>query len=184
MATDSNNRTESFGLPGGASFLRSVPRPTTKISLVAGLAKPTQRRRNVTTTPKNSDGDQDAFLSTDERTGCNLVQENGPRLESTASHQTARVPHPNFAIVNPSKVSSMAREVLVVWLKLRKEYEEYTQGRGKEGKEDVSAVMKSVKSFFDASVLETLCEVCWGVDQSSVTDDFLLGKIYEITDSF
>ncbi|KAG3164239.1 hypothetical protein PC128_g20187 [Phytophthora cactorum] len=69
--------------------------------------------------------------------------------------------------MNPSKVSSMAREVLVVWLKLRKEYEEYTQGRGKEGKEDVSAVMKSVKSFFDASVLETLCEVCWGVDQSS-----------------
>ncbi|KAF1781190.1 hypothetical protein GQ600_19259 [Phytophthora cactorum] len=67
----------------------------------------------------------------------------------------------------PVQVSSMARQALVEWLKLRKEYEEYTQDRGKEGKEDVSAVMKSVKSFFDASVLETLCEVCWGVDQSS-----------------
>ncbi|KAE8879103.1 hypothetical protein PF003_g36769 [Phytophthora fragariae] len=44
--------------------------------------------------------------------------------------------------------------------------------------------MKSVKSSFDANVLETLCEVCWGVEQSSVTDDFLLEKIHEITDSF
>ncbi|ETO99946.1 hypothetical protein F441_22629 [Phytophthora nicotianae CJ01A1] len=44
--------------------------------------------------------------------------------------------------------------------------------------------MTSVKSSFDASVLETLCEVCWGVDQSTVTDEFLLEKIHEITDSF
>ncbi|KAE9174363.1 hypothetical protein PF004_g26682 [Phytophthora fragariae] len=44
--------------------------------------------------------------------------------------------------------------------------------------------MKSVKSSFDANVLETLCEVCWGVEQSRVTDDFLLEKIHEITDSF
>lgn len=43
---------------------------------------------------------------------------------------------------------------------------------------------ESVKSSFDANVLETLCEVCWGVEQSSVTDDFLLEKIHEITDSF
>ncbi|OWZ09181.1 Cleavage induced protein [Phytophthora megakarya] len=52
----------------------------------------------------------------------------------------------------------MARAVLVGWLKLRKEYEEYTKGRCKDGTEDVN--------------------------QSSATDDFLLKTIHEITDSF
>ncbi|ETI32724.1 hypothetical protein F443_20519 [Phytophthora nicotianae P1569] len=137
----------------------------------------------MTTTPKGSDGEQETFFQVNEPTGSSLLQGDS-RVESTTSHQTARVPHPIFAIVNPPKVSSMARAALVKWLKLRKEYEEYTKDRCKDGKEDISAVMKSVKRSFDASVLETLCEVCWGVDQSTVTDEFLLEKIHEITDSF
>ncbi|ETO61460.1 hypothetical protein F444_20525 [Phytophthora nicotianae P1976] len=137
----------------------------------------------MTTTPKGSDGEQETFFKANEPTGSSLLQDDA-RLESTASHQTARVPHPVFAIVNPPKVSSMARAALVEWLKLRKEYEEYTKDRCKDGKEDVSAVMTSVKSSFDASVLETLSGVCWGVDQSTVTDEFLLEKIHDITDNF
>ncbi|KAG3095908.1 hypothetical protein PI125_g16131 [Phytophthora idaei] len=81
-------------------------------------------------------------------------------------------------------VSSMSREALVEWLKLRKEYEEYTRDRCKDGKDEMAAVMKSVKSSFDANVLETLCAVCWGVKQSSVTDDLLMEKIHAIADSF
>ncbi|EEY67842.1 cleavage induced hypothetical protein [Phytophthora infestans T30-4] len=138
----------------------------------------------MTTTPKNSGGDQKTYLSTDERIKSSLGQGGDPRMESTTSDQAARVPHPIFAIVNPPRVSSMAREALMEWLKLRKEYEEYTRDRCKDGKEEVSAVMKSVKSSFDANVLETLCEVCWGVDQSSTTDDFMLEKNHEVTDSF
>eukprot|EP00644_Phytophthora_capsici_P003447 jgi/Phyca11/116545/e_gw1.31.177.1 len=37
---------------------------------------------------------------------------------------------------------------------------------------------------FDASVLETLCESCWGVGQSSVTDEFPQRKAHDITGSF
>ncbi|POM61054.1 Cleavage induced Hypothetical protein, partial [Phytophthora palmivora] len=139
----------------------------------------------MSTTPKKSGGDRDydIYPSTGERSGDDVVLVSDWILEGTTDSQ-GRVPHPTFAIVNPPKVSSMAREALVDWLKLRKEYEEYTRDRCKDGKEDVDAVMKSVKCSFNANVLETLCEVCWGVDQGSVTDDFLLKEIHEITDSF
>ncbi|ETL40357.1 hypothetical protein L916_08440 [Phytophthora nicotianae] len=40
----------------------------------------------------------------------------------------------------------MAREAIVEWLELRQEYKEYTRDRCKNGKEDVSAVMKFIKS--------------------------------------
>ncbi|KAE8983521.1 hypothetical protein PR001_g22360 [Phytophthora rubi] len=138
----------------------------------------------MATTSTKDGGDHETFLFTDERSGDDTAQGGDSGLESTTSRQVARVTHLIFAIVNPPKVSSMAREALVEWLKLRKEYEEYTKDHCIDGKEDVTAVMKSVKSSFDANVLGTLCEVCWGVEQSSVTDDFLLGKIHEITDSF
>ncbi|OWZ09292.1 Cleavage induced protein [Phytophthora megakarya] len=138
----------------------------------------------MASTPKHNSGDQETFLSRSKGIEDNEVQRSDSGLETMTSGLTARVPHPIFAIVNPPKVSSMARAALVDWLKLRKEYEEYTKDRCKDSKEDVSAVMKRVKSSFDANVLETLCEVCWGVDQSNVTDDFLLNKIHEITDSF
>ncbi|KAG6583149.1 Cleavage induced protein [Phytophthora cinnamomi] len=78
----------------------------------------------------------------------------------------------------------MVLEALVEWLKLRKQYEKYTKDHCKDGKEDVAAVMKSEKSSFYTNVFETRCEICWSVEQSRVTDDFLLEKIHEITDKF
>ncbi|ETL80717.1 hypothetical protein L917_18811 [Phytophthora nicotianae] len=77
----------------------------------------------------------------------------------------------------------MAREALVEWLKSQNEYDEYIMDHCKDENKAVYAVMKCVKSAFDANVLDTLCEVCWGVDQSSVTKK-ILGEIYKITDSF
>ncbi|OWY92264.1 Cleavage induced protein [Phytophthora megakarya] len=112
----------------------------------------------MTSTPKHNSGDQGTFLSRSEGIEDKEGQRSDSGLEIMTSGLTARVPHPIFAIVNPPKVSSMARAALVDWLKLRKEYEEYTKDRCKDSKEDVSAVMKRVKSSFDANVLETLCE--------------------------
>ncbi|KAF4033876.1 hypothetical protein GN244_ATG14191 [Phytophthora infestans] len=79
---------------------------------------------------------------------------------------TRRVPHPIFAIVRPPKASSMARESRVEWLKLRTAYEGHIKDRCKDGKEDVASVMKSVKSSFDAHLLETLCKT------HGITDSF------------
>ncbi|KAK1934282.1 hypothetical protein P3T76_011485 [Phytophthora citrophthora] len=93
------------------------------------------------------------------------------------------MPHLIFAIVNAPMITSVARGDLVEWLKLRKEYVEYTKERCKDGKEDISTVLKSVKSSFDASVLETLFEVSWGVGKESLSDEFLLTMIHEITDN-
>ncbi|KAE8981746.1 hypothetical protein PR001_g23914 [Phytophthora rubi] len=72
----------------------------------------------------------------------------------------------------------MAHEALVEWLKLRKEYEEYTNDRCKDGKEDVAAVMKSVKSSFDANVLETLCEI------QQITDSFQNQELPDVKELF
>ncbi|KAF1788434.1 hypothetical protein GQ600_6505 [Phytophthora cactorum] len=149
--------TISFGLPGGASFLRSVPRPTTKISLVAGLAKPTERRRSVTTTPKNSDGDKTPSsrrTNGPDATWCKKWPKTGIDGEpSDCASAASQLRHcePVQGVIHGAR---SARGVVEAEEGVRRVH----PGRGKEGKEDVSAVMKSVKSFFDASVLETLCE--------------------------
>ncbi|EGZ24988.1 hypothetical protein PHYSODRAFT_376219, partial [Phytophthora sojae] len=82
------------------------------------------------------------------------------------------------------RVSSIARNELVEWLKLRKEYEEAVKERCKDGKEDIKAVLKSIKNSFDDDLLETLCEVNWGVAKDDLTDEFLLEQIHAITDSY
>lgn len=88
----------------------------------------------MTTTPSKDGGEQETFLLADGRSSDNAVQGGDSASESTDSRQAARMPHPFFAIVNPPRVSSMAREALVEWLKLRKEYEEYVKDRCKDGK--------------------------------------------------
>ncbi|GMF18847.1 unnamed protein product [Phytophthora fragariaefolia] len=97
---------------------------------------------------------------------------------------TSRVPQPIFSFVLAPRVASIARDELVEWLKLRKEYEEAVKERCKDGKEDIKAVLKSVKNSFDADLLETLCEVNWGVTKDELTDEFLLEQIRAITDSY
>ncbi|OWZ15225.1 Cleavage induced protein [Phytophthora megakarya] len=51
-----------------------------------------------------------------------------------------------------------SRDALLEWLKLRKEYEESTKERCKDGKEEFNAVLKSVRSAIDDDLLTTLSE--------------------------
>ncbi|POM66999.1 Hypothetical protein PHPALM_17061 [Phytophthora palmivora] len=104
-------------------------------------------------TPKKSGGDHNIFTLTGERSGDNVVLVSDSVLEVTTDSQ-GRMPHPIFVIVNPPKVSSMAREPLVGYLKLRKENEEYTKDPYKDGTEDGDAMVESVKRSFDAHGLE------------------------------
>lgn len=64
------------------------------------------------------------------------------------------------------------------------EYEHAKRERCKDGNEDMSAVMLSVKSSIEDDLLETLCEVRWAVSKSDLTDEFILKKIKEGTDCF
>ncbi|KAE8877223.1 hypothetical protein PF005_g24954 [Phytophthora fragariae] len=56
--------------------------------------------------------------------------------------------------------------------------------RCKDGKEDLGAILKSVKSSFDDDLLTALCEASWGVSKSDLTDEFLMEQIHSITDSY
>ncbi|KAE9001683.1 hypothetical protein PR003_g18476 [Phytophthora rubi] len=56
--------------------------------------------------------------------------------------------------------------------------------RCKDGKEDLGAILKSVKSSFDDDLLTALCEASWGVLKSDLTDEFLMEQIHSITDSY
>ncbi|KAK1943649.1 hypothetical protein P3T76_005045 [Phytophthora citrophthora] len=103
----------------------------------------------MTTAP---DRDEEGSLTGSELTGFGV---DGGVTDMPASQHIARMPRPIFAIVNAPMITSMARRDLVEWLKLRKEYVEYTKERCKDGKEDISTVLKIVKRSFDASVLET-----------------------------
>ncbi|OWY94161.1 Cleavage induced protein, partial [Phytophthora megakarya] len=116
-----------------------------------------------------------------QHTGAGLKLETG---DKTSAIGTSRVPQPIFSFVLAPKVSSIARDELVEWLKLRKEYEEAVKERCKDGKEDIKAVMKSIRNSFDNDLLETLCEVNWGVAKDDLTDEFLLEQIHAITDSY
>ncbi|KAE9166069.1 hypothetical protein PF005_g29348 [Phytophthora fragariae] len=99
--------------------------------------------------------------SDDEKTLVHAVNErsNAESRSSTearnpvSSTSTARIPQPIFAFVMPPKVSSIARDELVEWLKLRKEYEETMKERCKDGNQDIGTVMKSVKNSFDEYLL-------------------------------
>ncbi|KAE8987400.1 hypothetical protein PR002_g22063 [Phytophthora rubi] len=99
--------------------------------------------------------------SDDEKTLVHAVNErsNAESRSSTeaknpvSSTSTARIPQPIFAFVMPPKVSSIARDKLVEWLKLRKEYEETMKERCKDGNQDIGTVMKSVKNAFDEYLL-------------------------------
>ncbi|KAG3119545.1 hypothetical protein PI124_g15679 [Phytophthora idaei] len=104
------------------------------------------------------------------------------RLTNTSN--VARVPQPIFATVAAPKVTSTPRNALIEWLKLRKEYVDAMNERCKDGKEDINAVLRNVKSSFDDDLLNTLCEATWGVSKSTLTDEFLLEQIYAITDSY
>lgn len=44
--------------------------------------------------------------------------------------------------------------------------------------------MLSIKSYIEDNLLETLCEVRWGVFKSDLTDEFILEKTKEETDCF
>ncbi|GMF51009.1 unnamed protein product [Phytophthora fragariaefolia] len=103
---------------------------------------------------------------------------------SVDSASTTRIPQPIFAFEMSPKVSSIDRDELAEWLKLGKEYDETMTEQCKDGKEDFGTVMKRVKNSFFEYLLETLCEVSWGVSVDEVTDDFLLEHIHAITDSY
>ncbi|KAG6617874.1 Cleavage induced protein [Phytophthora cinnamomi] len=97
---------------------------------------------------------------------------------------TSRVLQPMFSFILPPRAYSSSRDELVEWLKLRKENEEAVKERCNDGKEDIKAVLKSVKNLFDDDLLETLCEVNCGVMKDDLTDEFLLEQINAITDSY
>jgi len=110
-----------------------------------------------------------------------------PTTESAAAMSSAgvtRIPQSIFAVMAPPMATSTSRDALVEWLKPRDEYVEATKERCKAGKEDLSAVLKSVKSSFDTDLLTTLCEATGGVSKSDLTDEFLLEQIHVITDSY
>ncbi|KAG6617837.1 Cleavage induced protein [Phytophthora cinnamomi] len=83
--------------------------------------------------------------------------------------------------VTAPKVISTSRDALIEWLKLREEYVEAMKERYKDGKEDLSTILKIVKSSFDDDLLSALCEASWGVAKSDLTDEFLVEQIHVIT---
>jgi predicted PP-loop superfamily ATPase len=103
--------------------------------------------------------------------------------ESTTA-DVLRVPQPIFSFVSAPKISTFAHDELIEWQKARVEYEHAMSERCKDGKEDVSTVMLSIKSSIEDDHLETLCEVRWCVSKSDLTDEFILDKIKEETDCF
>ncbi|GMF51112.1 unnamed protein product [Phytophthora fragariaefolia] len=107
-----------------------------------------------------------------------------PNAAGASSDSVSRIPQPIFAVVAPPMVTSTTREALIEWLKLRDEYVGTTKERCKAGKEDLDAVLKSVKNSFDSDLLTTLCEATWGVPKEDLTDEFLLEQIHVITDSY
>ncbi|KAG2763833.1 hypothetical protein PC129_g19968 [Phytophthora cactorum] len=104
-------------------------------------------------------------------------------MDTRSPTRVARVPQPLFSVMTAPKVTSMARDAFVEWLKRRKEYEEAVKERCKDGKQDINAVMKSVQNSFDEDLLETICEASWRIAVSDLTDDFLLDQIHLITGS-
>lgn len=72
-----------------------------------------------------------------------------------------RTLQPIFTFVTVPRVTMTKREDLVEWLQLRSENEENIRERCKDGKEDISSLMRSVKNSFDEALLDTLCEVRW-----------------------
>ncbi|KAG3175591.1 hypothetical protein PC128_g17652 [Phytophthora cactorum] len=84
-------------------------------------------------------------------------------MDTRSPTRVARVPQPLFSVMTAPKVTSMARDAFVEWLKRRKEYEEAVKERCKDGKQDINAVMKSVQNSFDEDLLETICEASWRI---------------------
>jgi hypothetical protein len=89
-----------------------------------------------------------------------------------------------FAIVNAPMITDVSRKALLEWLKLLKEYMAVTEARCKAGHEDVTGVLRLVRDSFDEDLLETMCETRWDVEIEDLTDEFLMGKIKEITSNF
>ncbi|ETI41686.1 hypothetical protein F443_13090, partial [Phytophthora nicotianae P1569] len=133
-----------------------------------------------------SDDENSHNQTTDDLNAAETAQ-SAERAMPTTSSSTAmvtRVPQPIFAVVAAPKVTSTSRDSLIHWLKLRKEYEEATMERCKDGKEDFDTVLTSVKNSFDDDLLTTLCEANWGVSKEDLTDAYLLKQIRAITDSY
>ncbi|GMF48225.1 unnamed protein product [Phytophthora fragariaefolia] len=156
-------------------------RPTTKNSLVADLATRQLKDENMVLESNADENIHDHAASGSSGPGSNST---GPSAAGASSDSVSRIPQPIFAVVAPPMVTSTSREALIEWLKLRDEYVETTTERCKAGKEDLDAVLKSVKNAFDSDLLTTLCEATWGVPKEELTDEFLLEQIHVITDSY
>ncbi|OWZ06561.1 hypothetical protein PHMEG_00021162 [Phytophthora megakarya] len=94
-------------------------------------------------------------------------------MENKFRQDSAKATPTGAASAVVSSVSGVARE-----------YIEATEERCKDGKENISAVPKSVKSSFEDDLLTTLCEASSGVSNEALTDKLLLKKIHELTDCY
>lgn len=62
----------------------------------------------------------------------------------------------SFRFVSAPKISTFAHDELIEWQKARVDYEHAMNERCKDGKEDVSSVILSIKSSIEDDLMETL----------------------------
>ena len=94
------------------------------------------------------------------------------------------VSQPLFVPLLPPMVIDISHEALSEWLSLREGYEQSVKAQAKITGEPLGRLMTSVRSSFDESLLETLCETTFGIEKDGVTDDYLMQWITEKVNSF
>ncbi|KAG6610911.1 uncharacterized protein IUM83_08079 [Phytophthora cinnamomi] len=93
---------------------------------------------------------------------------------------TSTMPMARFMPLATPHLKSTSHAALVQWWKLRREYEDEVAMRCSNDTDKMAEVLVSVKKSLNKRLLEVWCEFDWGVDITTVTDEFILSKIDEI----
>jgi hypothetical protein len=106
------------------------------------------------------------------------------RASAGMTRGRAMVAQPIFTFVTAPKLTDTSHAGLTKWLDLRLEYEEAIRARCKATREDVEAVMVSIRNSFDEALLDVLCEAKWGIAKRNLTNAYLWNWITTTVGSF
>ncbi|KAI9984323.1 hypothetical protein PInf_005671 [Phytophthora infestans] len=98
-------------------------------------------------------------------------------MESKAKGKAGSTAVSFFVPLVAPMLESTSHAALVEWKRRRKEYGQEVTIRCCHDPEQISAMTTDICSSFEASLLEVLCDLEWGIDKEYVTDELLLGKI-------
>ncbi|GMF36346.1 unnamed protein product [Phytophthora fragariaefolia] len=105
---------------------------------------------------------------------------NAPASAASNPAGTSTVPMTPFMPLAAPQLKSTSHAALVQWRKLRREYEDEVPMRCSNDTAKMVEVLVSVNKSLNKRLLEVWCEFDWGVDITTVTDEFILSKIDEI----